>query len=285
MYLSIINLPIYRSLVFSSPLCSFSSFLHRHLHSHFLSFFLLSLFSAYVRKAAYEMLNISDMCEGHGWRVLEELRRLLVLRQGRVSLPWDREEESCRVCLAHLALLKRTFEKTVVDEIRKDCLMAVPPASSHFQHGESSLLPPGYLLSPSSPARSQTLAGELPIAEQGGGLRREDSPSKKKVSFSFQAALRSPSSSDKRGQSDLRRQTDVRHQWLRDLRKSLELSTAYATKGRKQPAVFLRVRKANEGRSRKERKKEGTVFVWFSFSFFLSSIRRAFFLIEESLVE
>ncbi|PHJ19725.1 hypothetical protein CSUI_006448 [Cystoisospora suis] len=194
------------------------------------------------------MLNISDMCEGHGWRVLEELRRLLVLRQGRVSLPWDREEESCRVCLAHLALLKRTFENTVFDDVREDCLMAPPHASSHFQLEESSLLSSssaGHLLSSPS-ARSQTL-GDLPVGDPGGGIRREDSPLKKKVSFSLHASLRAPAdATEKRevsyyGQSNLRRQNAVRHQWMKDLRKSLELSTAYATKGRKQPAVFLRI--------------------------------------------
>ncbi|KEP63289.1 UNVERIFIED_CONTAM: hypothetical protein HHA_297180 [Hammondia hammondi] len=73
----------------------------------------------YVHADVRELLHVSGFCNGEAWRVLEEIRRLLVLRKGRLSLPSDRNAMASRHCLAFLASLKKNLEAAARNLVRQ----------------------------------------------------------------------------------------------------------------------------------------------------------------------
>ncbi|PFH35415.1 hypothetical protein BESB_063020 [Besnoitia besnoiti] len=160
-----------------------------------------------------ELLLVSHCCGGQGWRVLEELRRLLVLRRGHVALPpVDRGAKDVRLCLAQLASLKQVFEARAHAVLREEDTMKLAVSLAELRLN-----------------RQRNAGFEHVLDDALDGLHADGNSAD--VDPSLLQRLRP-------GQ---RNGDASREELIKEIRQNLSIALAYCTKGKKQPAVYLQI--------------------------------------------
>ncbi|CBZ50153.1 conserved hypothetical protein [Neospora caninum Liverpool] len=160
----------------------------------------------YLNADVRELLRVSEFCDGEGWRVLEEIRRLLVLRKGRLTLSSDRNAFASRRCLAFLAKMKRNAEAHAKKIVRQG-------PTARFASVET----------PGAPDERGDRLGNRPLLTVSLHSGRVNSPAR-------------PAPRGGRDEA-----WEQRAALIKDIRRSFSLASTYSTKGRKQPAVYIQL--------------------------------------------